>query len=187
MALIDDFIKKEESTMYLAKKWGTGYLKIRSTPELTDTFGHLRLGNENVIKPPFWVKAFIAIILLFTGCLWLGIAGALIDPGTRSFSKLFGLAVATLVIYFLVKNLLSKDPIIRVNYEGIRIDDKTFPWTAIDEVYTMEKMLGRRSFSYLLIVKKDAAMEKFDLSDFSISSDKLSTIIEYYRTVKRVS
>jgi hypothetical protein len=76
---------------------------------------------------------------------------------------------------------------ITVDYDGISIDNNKFYWIAIEEVYIMSRHEGKRTNYYLLIVKRDATIEKFDLYGFRTSSRKLSTIIEYYRTGQHVS
>jgi hypothetical protein len=166
------------------------YPKVRSTPVLTDTFQHLRLGKEKVIKPALWNKVLTVILLLFIGWLWFGFVGELFVPSTRPFTKLFSVAFVTLLIFFLVKSsFLNKkyNFTITVDYEGISINYNKFYWTGIEEVYIMSRREGKRTNYYLLIFKKDATIEKFDLFGFRISSRKLSTIIEYYRTGQKVS
>jgi hypothetical protein len=190
MALIDDFIKNEESKMSWGDKLIMNYPKVRSTPVLTDTFQHLRLGKEKVIKPALWNKVLTVILLLFTGWIWLGVLGQMLVSWPHLLNKLSGLALATLLIFLLIRgSFLNKkyNFTITVDYEGIGIDNNKFYWTAIEEVYIMSRREGKRTNNYLLICKKDATIEKFDLFGFRISSRKLSTIIEYYRTGQHVS
>jgi hypothetical protein len=190
MPLINDFIKNEESKMSWGDKLFGNYPKVRSTPVLTDTFQHLRLGTEKVIKPSLWDKAVTVVLLLFVGGLWFGFIAELFMPGARPFTKLFSFAFVTFLLYLLVRgSFLNKkyNFTITVDYEGIRIDDNTFYWTAIDEIYIMSRREGKRTNYYLLIFKKDATIDKFDLFGFRMSSRKLSTIIEYYRTGQKIS
>jgi len=190
MPLIDDFIKEEEHKMSWLDMLVGNYPKVRSTPELTDTFQHLRLGNEKVISPPLWQKVVTIHLLLLTGGLWGVSFYELFVSHMSLFSLLFSLALDSLLIFIVVsKSFLNKrlNYIITVNYEGISIKDCTFYWTVIDELYIMSKLEGRNRNNYLVIVKKDAAIEKFNLYLFGISSRNFSTIIEYYRTGQKVS
>lgn len=190
MALIDDFIKNEESKMSWGDKLFMMYPKVRSTPELTDTFQHLRLGNEKVIKPSLWDKIVAVFFLLFAGLFARGLLNALFASRDNIFIGLGGLAFVIFLISLLLRySFFDKKYIftITVDYEGISIDSNKFFWSAIDELYIMSRREGKRTNYYLLIFNKDATIEKLDLFKFSISSRKLSTIIEYYRTKQRVS
>lgn len=189
MALIDDFIKNEESKMSWGDKLFMMYPKVRSTPELTDTFQHLRLGNERVIKPSLGEKVIALFFLLFA--VWFAIIPIKILFSSRDvILGLGGLLFVGFLIFLLLRNsFFNKKYIftITVDYEGISIDDNKFYWSAIDEVYIMSKREGKTTNHYLLIFEKDTTIKKFDLYKFSISSKKLSTIIEYYRTGQKVS
>jgi hypothetical protein len=124
------------------------------------------------------------------GYMWFGVVAELFMPGSRPFTKVFSFFFFSFLIYLLVRSsFLNKkyNFTITVDYDGIRINDNKFNWTAIDEIYIMSQREGKRTNYYLLILKKDATIEKFDLLGFRISSRKLSTIIEYYRTGQKIS
>ncbi|AEV98386.1 hypothetical protein A4D02_22455 [Niastella koreensis] len=190
MALIDDFIKNEESKMSLGDKLFMNYPKVRSTTELTDTFQHLRLGNKRVIKTSLSDKVIAVVFLLFIMWFAVGHVKLLFSSRDNNLLGLGGLVFVLFMISLLLRNsFFNKKYIftITVDYEGISIDTNKFSWTAIDEIYLMSKHEGKRTNYYLLIFEKDTTIKKFDLYKFSISSRKLSTIIEYYRTGHRVS
>ena len=185
MALIDDFIKNEESKMSWGDKLFMNYPKVRSTPELTDTFLHLRLGNERVIKTSLSDKVIAVVFLLFIMWFAVGPVKLLFSSRDNILLGLGGLIFVGFLISLLLRNsFFSKKYIftITVDYVGISIDSNKFYWTDIDEVYIMSRREGKRTNHYLLIFEKDTTIKKFDLYKFSISTRKLSTIIEYYRT-----
>lgn len=193
MAVIDDFIKSEESKMSWGDKLFMFYPKVRSTPKLTDTFQHLRLGKEKIIKPATRARIGFIIFLVFSGMFVFGVIKPLLVTRVsigHFLGNLSGMAIVGLLLILVVRNPLTNKKynfIITVDYEGISIDDNKFYWIAIDEMYIMSRHEGKRTNYYLLIVKKDATIEKFDLYAFGISSRELSTIIEYYRTGQKVS
>lgn len=174
--------------------WGDkligNYPKVRSTPVLTDTFKHLQLGKEKIIKPATRARIGFIIFLLFSGLFLFGVLKPLLESRGHFLGNLSGMTIAGLMFFLIIRNSLFNKKynfIITVDYEGISIDGNKFYWTAIDEIYIMSRHEGKRTNYYLLIFKKDTTIEKFDLYGFRISTRELSTIIEFYRTGQQVS
>jgi len=89
------------------------------------------------------------------------------------------------ILYLLVWNsFFSRRYIyqIRLNNEYIKAQGKKIYWKDVSETFIMNKKEGRFNNSYLVIIKKDSAIEKLNLFKFGISDRKLASLVEAYKT-----
>lgn len=184
MALIDDFIKTEESKMSWLDKLVRNYPVFRPTKSIAYSLKNLKLDDEKIIKPSISNRFIATIILCFLSIVWIGLFKILWGFKFPFAILLFSFLFVTLIIFLLLRNSFFYKKYnynLTINKEAIAIDKRKIYWIDIADTFIMNKQEGRRTNYYLIISKKDKTIEKIDLFNIGVTDRKLSTIIEYYK------
>lgn len=184
--LIDDFIKSEETKMTWLDKVANNYPKVGTTKSIGKPLQDREFGDETVVNPSVLDKTVALLFLFFTGFFWIILLKMVLEYRFPFVFIFLGFLFVNFLIYVLVRNTFFNRKYIftiRINNERISIDHNLFYWTDIIETCIMTRQEGKTTNHYLILFMKNKTIEKFDLFKFDISDIKISTIVEYYKTI----
>ena len=184
MSIVDDFIDSETAKMGRMDRFLLNYPVIETTRALAEPAAKGRFGEEKVIRPSLTERIKAVIIVVFLSLAWLVVLRLLLKGVVPWFVPFFGLVFLSFMIWFLLRNFFFNKKYnftIWVTPIWIAVDETKFFWNEIAETCILSRHEGKSTNSYLIILKKDGTVEKFNLFLFGSSNRKLATIIEYYK------
>jgi len=182
MSSISDFIASENAKMSKWDKFFQNYPDVYTTSSINDSIKVTK--PETIVKPSILGKLVALLFTFLVLLFYIPIGGMVVNKTPIIFPALAFLFIS-FILYLLVWNsFFSRRYIyqIRLNNEYIKAQGKKIYWKDVSETFIMNKKEGRFNNSYLVIIKKDSAIEKLNLFKFGISDRKLASLVEAYKT-----
>jgi hypothetical protein len=184
MSVIDDFHKEETLKMSRLDRLVRNYPIVRNTSAISGPLPNNALNETTTIRPTIPGKIISIIILIFLSIIWIGLLSLILAYKFPLSIYLLGLLFISTLIFLVAKNsFFNKRYIytISLNKEGIAFKQQKILWTDIDGTYIMNRQKGRFTNYFLVILKKEGAIQKLDLFKMGTYDKKLAGIIEYYK------
>lgn len=166
----------------MVRKVIRNYPHVQKTSFIGEPFKQIQ--PETTIKPSVFQKLVILPLFLFALLFYIPLFNSFLNKKLPILIPTLGILFLSLIIYLLIwHSFFNPKYIYRIvlNKDYIRIRDKKFYWQEIAETCIMTRQERRTGNSYLVILKKDSTVEKFDLFKFAITNKKLASIIESYK------
>ena len=187
MALIDDFLDQERRKGNYLVRLLRDEPKAFSTQSLASGRDP-SLGTQKIIRPSVLSKLIAAGLLLYASFFWMVLFEMLFKDTVLTPVTAAGLLFVSFLIFLIVKrSFFNRKYLYKIlltkNY--IQIGEMKISWKEIEDTFIINEWSGKAANSSLLLFKKDGSIKRSDLSRFSISNEKLATIIEYYKSKSR--
>jgi len=184
MALIDDFLDQER------RKGNFLVRLLRAEPEAysTQSLASDRipsLGTQKIIRPSVLSKVIALGLLLYASFFWMVCFEMLFKDMVLIPITAAGLLLVSFIIFLIARHCFFNRKYIYtilVTRSYIQIGRMKISWKEIEDTFIINEKSSKATHSSLLLFKKDGSVKRSDLSRFSISDEKLSTIIEYYKS-----
>lgn len=183
MALIDDFLDQERRKGNYLVRLLRDEPKAYSTQSLASDRAP-SLGTQKIIRPSLLSKLIAAGLLLYASFFWMVLFEMLFKDTVLTPVTAAGLLFVSFLIFLIVRrSFFNRKYIYKIlltrNY--IQIGGLKISWKEIEDTFIINEWGSKAANSSLLLFKKDGSIKRSDLSRFSISNEKLATIIEYYK------
>lgn len=182
---VEEFIKQEENKVGRINRMFGNYPTFRNTNEFAYLIRHKNYNSETIIRPSVTQIIIISLFIAFGIWVWSLILKIVLFADVPQLITAPFLIFVTFIICFAAwhsyfnLNYVYK---IIVNAKGIVAKQKKYDWRNIEHTYVMYKHEGKSINHYLVIFLRNRLPVCLNLWKFSIGPQKISTIIEYYKS-----
>lgn len=184
MTDVKDFILEEESKMDWLDKMLNNYPVVENTKFLA-TIKKIKPGNNTVLHPSVLQKVISFCFICLAFFMWLQTLRVFLKDDELRWVMLGLLCFASVIIYIpLYYSFLNKKTLYNIvlNTYGITCGKIRYSWPDVIETYVMSHTVTKPSQYHLVLHTKTEGFKTFDLFKFNISVQRLSSLIEYYKT-----
>lgn len=182
--LIQDFMEREHGSMNWFQKISGTLPTIHDTEWYARSLKAVTFGPQKTIRPSLFHRTVLVVLIGFAFIFWL-VFFRMVLQGVHPWPVVVGmlLFMSFIICLIIYNGFLKKEYnyTIRVDQEGLAVDERIFSWKDVAATCIMWWPGGKGGTNYLVIFTNDRTVEKYNIYPFSISAARMSSIIEYYK------
>ena len=180
--VIKSYIALQESKMSRIDIWCNNYPKVTLTEKIALPLNKPAWGSYQKVNRSIYQKILHLLLLLFA--LYMGLLLTISCSKLPIVVFIPFLLFLLFIIWIIVYNgFINKkyNYLLVVDSSGITHTDKQYTWQEVNHTAIMSKMSGRYTSEYLVLFLANNYIIEIDVSNASMPTAKIATIIEHFK------